>query len=137
MRGIYLLDMSSSSLSYNRASRIYLSPTIQSTLSSLFFLFDVQGSLIHCCVRILQLEIHGCKFAFSETHNRITKKVMARFKHFSGQEPKAASPAIEQNPPLDLSHYYSRVTKARQESNVKAFYKYFTIPGIGNLAGGM
>ncbi|KFY93664.1 hypothetical protein V500_03626 [Pseudogymnoascus sp. VKM F-4518 (FW-2643)] len=62
---------------------------------------------------------------------------MPRFKSFSGQEPKVASPAIEQNPPLDLSHYYSRVTKARQESNIKSFYKYFAIPGIGNLAGGL
>ncbi|OBT85885.1 hypothetical protein VE02_04471 [Pseudogymnoascus sp. 03VT05] len=63
--------------------------------------------------------------------------VMPRFKPFSGQEPKAASPAIEQKPPLDLSHHFSRVTKARQESNIKAFYKYFAIPGIGNLAGGL
>lgn len=62
---------------------------------------------------------------------------MPWFKPFSGQEPKAATPIIEQNPPLDLSHYYSRVTKARKESNIKAFYKYFAIPGIGNLAGGV
>jgi hypothetical protein len=40
-------------------------------------------------------------------------------------------------PPLDLSHHFSRVTKARKESSIKQFYKYFTIPGIGNLAGGM
>ena len=39
-------------------------------------------------------------------------------------------------PPLDLSHHFSRVTKARQESKIKEFYKYFFIPGIGNLAGG-
>jgi hypothetical protein len=39
-------------------------------------------------------------------------------------------------PPLDLSHHFSRVTKARQESSIKVFYKYFMIPGIGNLAGG-
>jgi hypothetical protein len=39
-------------------------------------------------------------------------------------------------PPLDLSHHFSRVTKARKESSIKEFYKYFTIPGIGNLAGG-
>lgn len=62
---------------------------------------------------------------------------MPRFKPFSGQEPRAANSTIEQKSPLDLSHYYSRVTKARQESNVKSFYKYFAIPGIGNLAGGM
>jgi len=40
-------------------------------------------------------------------------------------------------PPLDLSHHFSRVTAARKESSVKSFYKYFQIPGIGNLAGGM
>lgn len=39
-------------------------------------------------------------------------------------------------PPLDLSHHFSRVTVARQESTMKSFYKFFQIPGIGNLAGG-
>jgi hypothetical protein len=39
-------------------------------------------------------------------------------------------------PPLDFSHHFSRVTKARKESSIKEFYKYFLIPGIGNLAGG-
>ncbi|KAI4257751.1 MAG: hypothetical protein LQ352_001526 [Teloschistes flavicans] len=39
--------------------------------------------------------------------------------------------------PLDLSHHYSRVTKNRNASSVKGFYKYFSIPGIGNLAGGL
>lgn len=39
--------------------------------------------------------------------------------------------------PLDLSHHVSRVTKQRKESSIKEFYKYFAIPGIGNLAGGM
>ena len=38
--------------------------------------------------------------------------------------------------PKDLSHHYSRPTKARNASNMKKFYKYFQIPGIGNLAGG-
>ncbi|KAF7942774.1 uncharacterized protein EAE97_006228 [Botrytis byssoidea] len=40
-------------------------------------------------------------------------------------------------PPLDLSHHFSRVTVARQQSAVKSFYKFFQIPGIGNLAGGL
>ena len=40
-------------------------------------------------------------------------------------------------PPVDLSHHYSRLTKNRNVSSVKDFYKYFTIPGIGNLAGGV
>ncbi|KAF7899152.1 uncharacterized protein EAF01_008365 [Botrytis porri] len=43
----------------------------------------------------------------------------------------------EAKPPLDLSHHFSRVTVARQESAVKSFYKFFQIPGIGNLAGGL
>lgn len=63
--------------------------------------------------------------------------VMPRVIPFFGQEPKAATAAIEQKPPLDLSHHFSRVTKARNGSNIKEFYKYFAIPGIGNLAGGM
>ncbi|SMR59943.1 unnamed protein product [Zymoseptoria tritici ST99CH_1A5] len=39
--------------------------------------------------------------------------------------------------PKDLSHHLSRVTKQRQASSVKQFYKYFQIPGIGQLAGGL
>ncbi|KAI9727208.1 MAG: hypothetical protein M1834_008468 [Cirrosporium novae-zelandiae] len=40
-------------------------------------------------------------------------------------------------PPLDLSHHFSDVTKNRDASSTKKFYKYFSIPGIGNLAGGL
>ncbi|KAH8702094.1 aromatic amino acid aminotransferase [Talaromyces proteolyticus] len=40
-------------------------------------------------------------------------------------------------PPLDLSHYFSDVTKNRQASDVKRFYKYFALPGMHNLAGGL
>jgi hypothetical protein len=39
--------------------------------------------------------------------------------------------------PIDLSHHLSRSTRARQASSIKQFYKYFTIPGIAQLAGGM
>lgn len=39
-------------------------------------------------------------------------------------------------PPLDFSHHFSRVVKQRHASSIKDFYKYFQIPGIGNLAGG-
>lgn len=39
-------------------------------------------------------------------------------------------------PPLDLSHHLSPTTRNREASSVKDFYKYFLIPGIGNLAGG-
>ena len=40
-------------------------------------------------------------------------------------------------PPKDLSHHLSRATKSRGASAMKAFYKYFMIPGIGQLAGGL
>ncbi|KAF2467858.1 PLP-dependent transferase [Lindgomyces ingoldianus] len=39
--------------------------------------------------------------------------------------------------PVDLSHHLSRSTVAREASSVKKFYKYFAIPGIGQLAGGL
>ena len=39
--------------------------------------------------------------------------------------------------PLDLSHHYSATTRDRHESKVKGFYKYFGIPGIKNIAGGL
>ena len=49
----------------------------------------------------------------------------------------AASDAYDaRGPPIDLSHHYSRTTKNRHASSLKDFYKYFRIPGIGNLAGG-
>ncbi|KAK5088136.1 hypothetical protein LTR05_002353 [Lithohypha guttulata] len=44
---------------------------------------------------------------------------------------------FELAPPVDLSHHFSAVTKRRVASKIKAFYKYFTIPGIANLAGGL
>lgn len=40
-------------------------------------------------------------------------------------------------PPKDLWHHFSRTTQARQESSVKKFYRYFQIPGVGQLAGGL
>jgi len=49
-----------------------------------------------------------------------------------------ASTITDKRPePIDLSHHYSKATKNRNASNIKDFYKYFTIPGIGNLAGGL
>lgn len=41
------------------------------------------------------------------------------------------------SPPKDLSHLLSAVTRGRAASNIKQFYKYFSIPGIGQLAGGL
>ncbi|KAF1813593.1 aromatic amino acid aminotransferas-like protein [Eremomyces bilateralis CBS 781.70] len=39
--------------------------------------------------------------------------------------------------PKDLTHHLSRTTKNRKSSNIKKFYKFFEIPGIGQLAGGL
>ncbi|KAI1377430.1 aromatic amino acid aminotransferase [Hypoxylon crocopeplum] len=39
--------------------------------------------------------------------------------------------------PKDMSHHFSDVTKARAPSKMKEFYKFFQIPGIGQLAGGL
>lgn len=50
---------------------------------------------------------------------------------------EATNHVEELAPPKNLSHHFSRVTKNRQVSSMKDFYKYFLIPGIGNLAGGM
>jgi hypothetical protein len=38
--------------------------------------------------------------------------------------------------PKDMSHHYSDVSKARVPSKMKEYYKFFQIPGIGNIAGG-
>lgn len=43
---------------------------------------------------------------------------------------------FELAPPSDLSHHFSGVTNQRVASKIKQFYKYFSIPGIANLAGG-
>jgi len=59
---------------------------------------------------------------------------MADFEYVSRASAMASKGA---KPPKDFSYHYSRVTAARKESSVKSFYKYFMIPGIGNLAGGM
>ncbi|TGZ77018.1 PLP-dependent transferase, partial [Ascodesmis nigricans] len=39
--------------------------------------------------------------------------------------------------PVNLSRHYNRTTLARKGNPMKSFYKYFTIPGITNLAGGL
>lgn len=56
---------------------------------------------------------------------------------YASEPVSKASEPVELKKPIDLSHHFSRVTKARKESSIKEFYKYFLIPGIGNLAGGM
>jgi len=39
--------------------------------------------------------------------------------------------------PIDITHHLSELTKQRAGSQIKRFYKYFQIPGIGQLAGGL
>lgn len=48
-----------------------------------------------------------------------------------------ATSADPRPPPKDLSHHLSRNAKSRAPSSIKQFYKYFQIPGIGQLAGGL
>ncbi|KAH7152364.1 pyridoxal phosphate-dependent transferase [Dactylonectria estremocensis] len=48
-----------------------------------------------------------------------------------------ASSAASPPAPLDLSHHYSIVTKNRDPSKIKSFYKFSRIPGISNFSGGM
>lgn len=38
--------------------------------------------------------------------------------------------------PKDLSHHFSIVTKNREQSRIKAFYRFIRIPGISNFSGG-
>ncbi|OAA54223.1 aromatic amino acid aminotransferase 1 [Cordyceps fumosorosea ARSEF 2679] len=40
-------------------------------------------------------------------------------------------------PPQDLSHHFSKITKRRTPSSIKEFYRFFAIPNIGNLGGGL
>ncbi|KAF6808403.1 aromatic amino acid aminotransferase [Colletotrichum sojae] len=49
----------------------------------------------------------------------------------------ASSSSSGLKPPLNLEHHYSGVTKRRLPSKMKEYYKYFQIPGIGQLAGGL
>ncbi|TPX09647.1 uncharacterized protein E0L32_009120 [Thyridium curvatum] len=51
--------------------------------------------------------------------------------------PKARDGSADKPLPLDMSHHFSETTKNRLPSKIKEYYKYFQIPGIGNLAGGL
>jgi hypothetical protein len=68
----------------------------------------------------------------------IKYEAMPNSMHAPEAAPKVAVAVADEGPkpPMDLSHHYSRVTKSREESRMKEFYKYFMIPGIANLAGG-
>ncbi|KAJ0114735.1 hypothetical protein J7T55_004476 [Diaporthe amygdali] len=56
----------------------------------------------------------------------------------SSSSTAAGSAAMASKPkPKDFSHYYSVTTAHRVPSAMKAYYKFFRIPGVGNLAGGL
>ncbi|KAK7749537.1 hypothetical protein SLS53_000113 [Cytospora paraplurivora] len=55
----------------------------------------------------------------------------------NSQAPAATAGPAGKPKPKDFSHYYSVTTAHRIPSKMKEFYKYFKIPGIGNLAGGL
>ena len=38
--------------------------------------------------------------------------------------------------PKDMSHHFSDVSLARAPNKMKEYYRFFQIPGIGQLAGG-
>ncbi|KAK2814079.1 hypothetical protein FQN50_000483 [Emmonsiellopsis sp. PD_5] len=52
-------------------------------------------------------------------------------------EPAIAAVGNPLSPPADFSHYFSVSARNREASDVKEFYRYFQIPGIQNLAGGL
>jgi DNA-binding transcriptional MocR family regulator len=56
-------------------------------------------------------------------------------KSMASSSPSATSEELPK--PKDLWHHLSKGTQNRATSNIKAFYKYFAIPGIGQLAGGL
>ncbi|OJD13353.1 hypothetical protein AJ78_06188 [Emergomyces pasteurianus Ep9510] len=59
---------------------------------------------------------------------------------YPNRKPKESKTAHDGHPaklPVDLSHHFSVAARNRMGSDVKKFYKYFAIPGIHNLAGGL
>lgn len=58
--------------------------------------------------------------------------------HHDGRDIGIRTSRSDEKPlPLDLSHHYSYVAKNRLPNSLKRYYKFFQIPGIGNLAGGL
>ncbi|KAK6340957.1 hypothetical protein TWF696_009270 [Orbilia brochopaga] len=49
-------------------------------------------------------------------------------------EPEIVTP---RPPPVDLSHHLSSLARSLRKSNLKGLYKYRSVPGIVNLAGGL
>ena len=50
--------------------------------------------------------------------------------------PSASAFDMAKPRPRDFTHLYSETTKHRLPSMIKQYYKFFRIPGVGNLAGG-
>ncbi|EEH05320.1 aromatic amino acid aminotransferase [Histoplasma capsulatum G186AR] len=74
---------------------------------------------------------------FSYGHQQDTN---LKIKYPNRKPTEAKAPKNEYPPklaPVDLSHHFSVVARNRVGSDVKKFYKYFAIPGIHNLAGGL
>ncbi|KAL8418320.1 hypothetical protein RB594_001795 [Gaeumannomyces avenae] len=52
-------------------------------------------------------------------------------------QPESSLSGGEKPLPRDMSHHFSHMTWNRKPNPMKAFYKFFSIPGIGNFAGGL
>ncbi|CAK7235339.1 hypothetical protein SBRCBS47491_009259 [Sporothrix bragantina] len=50
---------------------------------------------------------------------------------------RATAAAGKKPPPANLQHLYAETTNQRLPSKMKEYYKFFQIPGVGNLAGGL
>ena len=75
------------------------------------------------------------------TGGRLGEEVPSCAEEAAPAEPAAAAAEAAATlkalpPPKDLSHLYSIVTKNRNQSAIKAFYKFMQIPGISNFSGG-
>jgi hypothetical protein len=97
--------------------------------NSLFEFQQRQWSNFRDTYLILTVSLFAC-FGVSSTSS-IPERQHPKMPQAANQQPIVALA-----PPLDLSHHFSLPTTRRNASAVKKFYKYFSIPGIHNLAGG-
>ncbi|KAM3474109.1 hypothetical protein MY8738_008058 [Beauveria namnaoensis] len=89
----------------------------------------------------LDFKLHGpfhSTFGLSDSaiSLRTSRRILSQPVHFYIM---AASQRFEGELPLpqDLSHHFSEITKRRTPSSIKEFYRFFAIPNIGNLGGGL
>ncbi len=78
-------------------------------------------------------DLAGSRLAYSVSSSSSSSSAAAVDLHCTCSSASAEAMKPE---PRDLTHLYSRATKLRQPSKMKEYYKFFQIPGIGNLAGG-